>query len=164
MDVSAAIREITDREQIRELAHQYCFGLDGGNLRELADLFTESARLIIEYPGRPVRHFEGRQAIYESTVDFINGLRFCAIKSKTRSSSCAAIRLSRGAIGTESTPPPMCSARAIILTPCAFTVRTGSSKKGWCGSLIRRLRTEPGAARQKAPSTKTPTRSGTAVL
>lgn len=51
MDVSAAIREITDREQIRELAHQYWFGSDGGNLRELADLFAESARLIIEYPG-----------------------------------------------------------------------------------------------------------------
>jgi hypothetical protein len=150
MDVSAAIREITDREQIRELTHQYCFALDGGDLRELAGLFAESARLIIEYPGRPVRQPEGPRRSTNSAVDFINGLRFGAIKSKTRSLSCVAIRLSRGAIGTQSTPSPTCSARAIILTPCAVTGRTGSSKKGWRGSLIRRLRTEPGVASKGA--------------
>jgi len=84
MDVWAAIREITDREQIRELAHQYCFRLDGGDLRELADLFAESARLIIEYPGRPVRHFEGRQAIYEFYRGFYQRVEILRHKVKNQ--------------------------------------------------------------------------------
>ena len=84
MDLSAAIREITDREQIRELAHQYCFGLDGGNLRELAGLLAESARLIIEYPGRPVQRFEGRQAIYEFYRGFYQRVEILRHKVKNQ--------------------------------------------------------------------------------
>ncbi len=84
MDVSAAIAEITDREQIRELTHQYCFALDGGDLRELAGLFAESARLIIEYPERPVRQFEGRQAIYEFYRGFYQRVEILRHKVKNQ--------------------------------------------------------------------------------
>jgi hypothetical protein len=84
MDVSTAIREITDREQIRELTHQYCFALDGGDLRELAGLFADSARLIIEYPERPVRQFEGRQAIYEFYRGFYQRVEILRHKVKNQ--------------------------------------------------------------------------------
>jgi hypothetical protein len=164
MDVSAAIAEITDREQIRELTYQYCFALDGGDLRELAALFAESARLVIEYPGRPVRRFEGPQAIYEFYRGFYQRVEILRLKSKIRSSSCTAIRRSQGAIGTQLTPSPTNSARAIILTPCAVAGRGGSSKKGWRGSLIRRLWPEPGAGRQRRRSTNKPISSGAAAL
>ena len=84
MDVFAAIREITDREQIRELMHRYCFVLDGGDLRGLAGLFAQSARLIIEYPGRPVLQFEGRQAVYDFYRGFYQLVEILRQKAKNQ--------------------------------------------------------------------------------
>lgn len=131
MDVSAAIREITDREQIWELAHQYCFGLDGGNLGELSNLFAESARLIIKYPGRRVRQFDGRQAIYEFDCGFYQRVEI--LRHKVNNQIIEAARRSgflEVLLGLHQLRRQHAQRGPLF---CAVTGRTGSSKKGWCG-------------------------------
>ena len=149
MDVSAAIAEITDREQIRELTHQYCFALDGGDLRETRRPFRRIGATHNRIPGRPVRRFEGRQAIYEFYRGFYQRVEILRHKVKNQIIELHGDQAVSSAIGTQLTPSPTNSARAIILTPCAVAGRGGSSKKGWRGSLIRRLWTELGGRASK---------------
>ncbi|MGE0824045.1 MAG: nuclear transport factor 2 family protein [Candidatus Binatia bacterium] len=52
------IKELLDREQIRDLVHRYCWAVDRGMLEEVMALFHEECNLALV----PGKHYEGREA------------------------------------------------------------------------------------------------------
>ena len=55
------LKELIDREQIRELTARYAHRVAHGV--SIADLFTDDGAFILRYPGRPVRETRGRAAL-----------------------------------------------------------------------------------------------------
>jgi ketosteroid isomerase-like protein len=55
----ALLRELLDREQIRELLHRYCWAVDKGTLSEVMQLFDDPCALILA----PGKRYEGRAAV-----------------------------------------------------------------------------------------------------
>ena len=53
------LRELVDREKIRELLHRYCWAVDKGTLTEVMELFHDPCTLILA----PGKQYEGKAAV-----------------------------------------------------------------------------------------------------
>ena len=58
-DAAMLLKELVDRERIRELVHRYCWTVDHGELRDVMALFHEPCSLGLV----PGRRYEGRAAV-----------------------------------------------------------------------------------------------------
>ena len=54
------LRELVEKEDIRDLVHRYCWAVDRGELQDVRALFHDSCDLIVSPPGR---RREGRAAV-----------------------------------------------------------------------------------------------------
>ena len=54
------LRELVDKEAIRELVHRYCWAVDRGEFQDVMALFHDACDLIVSPPGR---RREGRAAV-----------------------------------------------------------------------------------------------------
>ena len=57
------IRELTDREEIKELTARYAHGVARGEGAKVAELFTDDGVFINEIPGAPQTVVRGREAL-----------------------------------------------------------------------------------------------------
>ena len=57
------IRELLDREQIREAFNRYAFGVDSSDAEAVLSVFDDPCTLIAQQPGKPPRRYEGRAAV-----------------------------------------------------------------------------------------------------
>jgi ketosteroid isomerase-like protein len=55
MDESQKIRELLDREQIREAFNRYAFGVDSSDAEAVLSVFDDPCTLITQQPGKPPR-------------------------------------------------------------------------------------------------------------
>jgi SnoaL-like domain len=64
------VRELTDREEIRELIARYAHRVAHGESN--ADLFTDDGVFIVRIPGRPVQETSGREKINKMYKEAVN--------------------------------------------------------------------------------------------
>lgn len=64
-DADKLLRQLADREQIRELIFRYCFAVDSRDMSVLAELFDDHCSLEIRHPGEQTQRCHGRAAIVE---------------------------------------------------------------------------------------------------
>src|SRR5689334_13690338 len=57
------LREVLDREQIREALNRYAFGVDSSDAEAVLSVFDDPCTLIASMPGKPARRYEGRAAV-----------------------------------------------------------------------------------------------------
>ena len=59
------LRQLRDREQIRELLYRYCYAVDARDVAILSEIFDEACTLEIRHPGEQTQRCQGRAAIVE---------------------------------------------------------------------------------------------------
>jgi ketosteroid isomerase-like protein len=65
METDKLLRQLLDREQIRELIHRYCYAVDARDLSVLGELFDDHCTLEIRHPGEQTQRCTGKSPILE---------------------------------------------------------------------------------------------------